>query len=273
MSMQERISNADAIVVGRATSVDAFAPDRAHPEAGLTEVTLAVENVLRGDAPDHELRFYFYRIVGSFNGPTPNFLKVGDRAIFFLRREQGILRSVHDFWESHTKVYSGRHDAVFPDKEVQKTIAEIVITPGQNFDRGEYLRALQSVEHLGVPARHSVPLLEKLAYDPDPEMAKYACIALSSVFVWGDQCLAQIVAGDPQVDVRAKARTLTQRNVKIRAHEEMELKRAPAVFFSRITYAGSQEARFILERLTKHLDAEVRGKAAELLQQMSAVGY
>jgi hypothetical protein len=45
LSPEERIARADLIVVGRAMSVETFDPDRTHPEAGLTKVSIAVENV------------------------------------------------------------------------------------------------------------------------------------------------------------------------------------------------------------------------------------
>jgi hypothetical protein len=274
LSPQERIGLADVIVVGRATSVETFDPDRTHPEAGLTKVNIAVENVLKGNSTDQELPFYFYRIVGGFNGPKPNFVRVGDRGIFFLKRDQDILRSVHDIWESHIKVYSGRHDAITVDRDVQETIARVVITPGDGFDPSEYPRSLpESVTYLGVPLRYSVPLLETLVDGPEPDTAKYACLALSDIFVWGDECLDSIARAEGDADVRTKAAELAERNLKSRQRDEQELKLGPAIFFSRISYGGVREGRFILERLAKHPDPEVRNKASELLRQINAVGY
>ena len=274
MSLTERISNASVIVVGRCKSVDAFNPQRNDPEIGLTKVTISVENVLKGNPPAGETVFYLYRVVGGFNGPKPNWVKVGDRGIFYLTEERGVLRSVHDIWESHTKVFGGQHDAISASGDIEAAIAEVVIVPGKDFDRDEYLHSLaDSVEFLGVGPQRIVPLLETLVSDNDSEMRKYACVALSGFFPWNDDCLAMVVDEENDIDLGKKARDLIQQNAQIRANDETELRLAPAVFFSRISSAGSREARFILERLRIRPDLVIRQRASDLLQQMNAVGY
>jgi hypothetical protein len=274
MSLQERISRASVILVGRCTSVEAIDPRRDHPEVALTKVTIAAENVLKGNPRSPEVAFYFYRIVGGFNGPKPNWVQVGGRGIFFLVEEQGVFRSVHDIWESHTDVFSGKHDSVDGGSDVESAIAEIVIAPGLDMDRLAYLQSLpHSVEFLGIGARRIVPLLEKLARDPDPQTRGYACVALNSVFSWADDCLADLVKQEGDADIQQRGLALLQQNAKERASDEKELRLAPAVFFSRIAFGGAAEARFVLERLLKHKDAIIRRRAADLLGQMSAVGY
>ena len=90
------------VVVGTVKGIEVVRsgiPARKDPELLLdeTQVDLDVENVLLGDWPDPKLKFVFFGFStknrGGYTGPALYRVLPGERAIFFLTVDQGLLRS------------------------------------------------------------------------------------------------------------------------------------------------------------------------------------
>lgn len=133
--------SASLVVVGRVTSVQPVGGVRNATRAPelrirLARVTLAVENVLRGSRSDATLTFYYYAFSAYRGTSLPFHLYLyrperDIRRIFFLKEEDGIVRSVGDVIDYTIPVWSGSHEGLTPPSQLCQAISWILLTPGK----------------------------------------------------------------------------------------------------------------------------------------------
>lgn len=102
--------SAPVILVGRILSSSKASGRRQYEVQGksdhvqLYEVTVAVENVLKGDAPREQCRDLFLSARRFLRGSPllgieeRGTWRLGDREMFFLNRDSGVLRTICDFY-------------------------------------------------------------------------------------------------------------------------------------------------------------------------------
>lgn len=107
------------LVVANASPIGDFRPSRidGHGPTRPWRARVKVENVLQGNVPQQEVDIFYF--VGTDNlgsSDSPLNLSAGARRIFFLQRDGGELRPIHDGWErSVEKVFSGAHPSFKTD--------------------------------------------------------------------------------------------------------------------------------------------------------------
>jgi hypothetical protein len=100
----------------------------------LRRLAVAVENVLKGQVVADRIEVYYFTWGAGFDGPQPlGFWRVGDRRIFLLRWDSGVMRTACDGLDNCTwGVYSGAHPQYGADKAkpIGYAIADILLTRG-----------------------------------------------------------------------------------------------------------------------------------------------
>lgn len=157
LASDERISDAPVILVGtiirckeigrpRSSKWDARLPMQ------LWRTTVRVENVLRGDPGSGNVNIYFFMDPGPLYGPPRlgvigkgGTWHLGDREIFFLRRDGGVLRTVFDIWGGCVEqVLTGPHPGYKPrpGESVQQMIVDILLDQSQEIDNEQMAYAV-----------------------------------------------------------------------------------------------------------------------------------
>lgn len=254
-------------------------------DVALERVQVRPERFLRGREGGAEVVFYRYGLLrGQLPGdvPTDSF-QVGERRIFFLVRENGVLRTRVDIVASSFRVFSGTHPG--PKSEsplgMSRSIAEILVLPGASFDEDGYVKSL------GVQTDRTIPLLVGfkgtaqllrivIAY-PNKRLAAEACIALYTLSPFGDECAGTLLAeaklpGTVRQKIEETVRTYGSRV----ALETERFKKRPVDWFTERVLAGTllgfdgpapkDDAQFLLDELKKHPDPSVRRNAELLLR-------
>ena len=153
--------NAPVILVGTVTAVHGLNEARLQASEWSADVTLErihvrLERFLRGQEDGVDVFFYRYGLLrGQLPGNVPlDSFHVGERRIFFLVRENGVLRTAVDIVASSFQVFSGVHadPPIENPHHMPRSIAEILVLPGTSLDEHSYVNAL------GVQAIHTVPL-------------------------------------------------------------------------------------------------------------------
>jgi hypothetical protein len=155
----------------------------------LVEVTASVENVVRGKLQAGRVRCYYYIPRGGFNGQTSEVVQ-GRRYAYFMRLQQGVLRSNADPWATAAEIGSGRHRMLpLPEPSpVGRQVAALTLTPGENINPKRFASGILDNPLLGAIGRwERVLLLRKLLEHQFPEVRIAACTALTRD--WGhDDC-------------------------------------------------------------------------------------
>lgn len=164
----------------------------------LREVRIRVEGSLEGNLSRPDLSFYYYRVMGAWDGAEPNLLGVGERSIFYLVRDAGIWRSTTDGYLSHTRLLTGDHSnsPVIDNVPVQQTIARLLLVPSKGAELDGFLGSLRRTSALamGLVGRAEVShLLRDLLMNPSPEVRGHACIALAEFPLNEKGCLTKVV--------------------------------------------------------------------------------
>lgn len=133
----------EGLVVANASPVGDFRPSRidGHGPTRPWRARVRVENVLQGNVPEKEVDIFYF--IGSDNlgsSDSPLNLPAGARRIFFLQRDGGVLRPIHDGWErSVVKVFSGAHPSlkIDPHRPATDAIVDLLLTRGEGVtDKG-----------------------------------------------------------------------------------------------------------------------------------------
>ena len=178
---------APVVLVGRVTKVGYIGPPRPSPgdvrmNTQLTRITIDVETVIKGSVPTNLVTFYYF-IFAKENATDlgrPRYIpEGGQRRIFFLKPENGLLRSVGDVTDYTLGLRSGRHARDYCQGEnAGGCIGMMLLTPGESdFENDAFARDLyQSAYVTGVLCSRTAArtLLERLMQSRDSKIAASA---------------------------------------------------------------------------------------------------
>jgi hypothetical protein len=164
-----------------------FHPSRidGHGPTRQWRARVRVEHVLRGYVPEEEVNIFYF--VGTDNlGSSDSSLNLaaGARRIFFLQRDGGELRLIHDGWErSVENVLSGAHPSFEkdPPKLAADAIVDLLLTRGEGATDKDMIEAIYRVA--GVPDKFGteavIKKLQQVARDETLPVREEACYFLA----------------------------------------------------------------------------------------------
>ena len=147
----------------------------------LNRMRLDVELVLRGDIGCGLSDVYYFYPGGPFNGPPlVGRWYTGDRRVFSLERDQGVLRMACEGADVCTfPVFSGAHPnfKVDPHKPIEETITDLLMTRGEGYvSDWDFANA---VVRGGVASdEYSIQVWRRIALVEGPEVKGAACVRL-----------------------------------------------------------------------------------------------
>jgi len=166
----------------------------------LSEVTVAVENVLQGSVNRQEIPIYYFVIASSHDG---NRLlgdwRPGERDLFYLQKDSGVFRTICDNYRSCvTRVLTGAHPNWKRDPTLYITddILRFMLSRGENCDDAAMLEAVNLAQRYGTgdpQERDVIRAVEQVAIHETPPVQHGACQVLA---YWGDGYFKER-AGDP----------------------------------------------------------------------------
>ena len=149
----------------------------------LFRITATAENVLRGGVLPDEVEVYYLKGMRMHGPPQMGVIgrgghwRIGDRLIFFLRRDSGVLRTVIDTWALPTvPVLTGGHPGYRPrtGESVEDSVIDILLDRGQHC--GDECEAA-AVSHFGLDyfdLAYAVEKLRQIGVGRGPEAAAAA---------------------------------------------------------------------------------------------------
>ena len=186
--------SAEIIVVGKVQSLNFVGP--VVQSYRLIKVEVTVENVLQGAVSTAQpLIFYFYSVYLLGSSGDMNRLRDDRRYVFFLNRENGVLRAVWDVMRSNIIVSSGKHKALpLSDKEpLSERIAVMLFTPGDDMNTIQFSDGLlRATGYTFVPIGtwRTAKLLTSLLQSSERAVRVGACEELTLDFLqnscWGN---------------------------------------------------------------------------------------
>lgn len=150
-------------------------------------VTMRVENVLRGGiAPGEDLQAFYLRSLGISGPPRMGIWHgswhIGDREVFFLQKDKGVLRTVCDtFAHCAPPVLSGAHPNYRPQpgEPVSHSIVDILLTRGQDIGDAQMASAIEHEKADGFSWTYTVEKLRELAASDAGPVREQARVTLS----------------------------------------------------------------------------------------------
>ena len=146
-----KMADATVVLLGAITHVDDLGQSRKTPirsaiRVQLTQVTVQVEQIVRGSLSSDRIQFYFFRYADDNRtaltpgGYTP---RIGERRLLFLRAEEGGLRAVGDVMDYTIRVWSGRPTSGLCEAQSPGCcIARVLLSPGEGFQPEAFARHL-----------------------------------------------------------------------------------------------------------------------------------
>lgn len=185
---------APIIVVGTITTIRDIGPARrsrkdSHPLIGPVEITVSVENVLKGAVARSAIQVFGFRwreqyVRGGLFAPYP-----GDRCLFLLRRDSGRLRLLVDSPEGSLAVfvYSGEHRDLEPRAygDAGRAMAALLLTLGPGADlagfRGYIIYYAKISMAASGDAQWVISLLKPLTMNADEIVRASAGAAIEAI--------------------------------------------------------------------------------------------
>jgi len=182
------------IVVGRILANEDIGSARKEDEFSapiqLCRVTIQIENILRGRIAKGRTAVYYFTEVGS-TGASPRLgmspyagsWHLGDRMIFFLRRDAGVLRTTCDFRDyCVVQVFSGAHPGfkATPDKSLAENIVDLLLTRGADSSNRQMIKAITKSRVLDFSEGYALRKIEQLVLGGPQEVTNAACDLLSA---------------------------------------------------------------------------------------------
>lgn len=256
----------------------------------LHELAVKPERYLRGDGPRDGVKIYRFSIEsGHLPGSVPMaFINPGERRIFFLQKENGVLRTCVDVVSSSFVVMSGEHNVEVPSqpRNIKAEIAEILLSPGANFDEEQYVNNALHGYAVGVVPRMigrrgTIGLLRRIQALDNRRVSVEACM-VSYILSWiGDNCASRLL-GDASLP--GVLRTRLEDAVSAdgdRVRRELDLIRSnPEAWYREHSREGMydpldaslrfDDIRFFLEELEKLDDRAIALNVRKLRQRHSA---
>jgi len=155
----------------------------------LNRVTVHIEKVLRGNVRDSNIPVYYFGYGRRLDGPpglgmagTGGRWRIGDREIFFLRPDSGLLRTSCDFAQRCvTPLATGEHPGFHfePGKPLAESIIDLLLTRGQNCTDEQMKKAMASGDAEGFSLDYTVKRLQQIAATEVPTVSNEACETLA----------------------------------------------------------------------------------------------
>ena len=212
----------------------------------LHELTIEVENVIRGGPITGVVRAYRYaRRAGYLPGNVPlTDILPGERHVFCLLPEGRDYRTVVDVVSGTFAVDSGRHSSTTVRLGVAEQVADMLMTPGEDYDLGRYLASLRVQTGLLIPQivgyRWTVDKLRGLIKAGPPAIAGQACASLFVLSPLGDTCAVRIASSDSFPDHIRQSMGDLVRLQGIAAERDREmLRHSPSQWYERFVEPGT----------------------------------
>jgi hypothetical protein len=148
----------------------------------LRRVDMRVENVLRGSVPKGLTTIYYFAWNEFSGGNIPlGAWKPGDRRIFWLRQDAGVLRTACDARDCTMPVYNGAHPQYEADqhKALGYALADIWFTRGQSATDADFAKQVDWGYPSTVPEAYVVENMRRLAATESALVKAAACTQLS----------------------------------------------------------------------------------------------
>ncbi len=196
----EQVSSIPFIFVGRIVSnVEVGhqkpAPWNKYQKVQLYRVNLTVENVLQGRVDSGDLYVYYFAYWGPIGSPPGLGMSkragdwhIGDREMFFLRKESGKFRTICDISDRCVvPVFSGPHPQfrINTTKPLEYNIIDLLLTRGNNADDEDMIKAIHSDRPSLFSQSYTIVKLKQLVREEAPKVRDAACKALLN---WGQRC-------------------------------------------------------------------------------------
>ncbi len=157
----------------------------------LYRVTVDVENVLRGKNIPNEIRVYYFSGVGSQGGPARLGMRenggrwrVGDRELFLLRWDSGVLRTKCDTLAACVyPVLTGAHPGfrVDPTKPIAYSVVRLLLSRGEGCSDKQMIEAIESLQSWNLSEKYALTRLLDIAETETPPVRNAACQDLADV--------------------------------------------------------------------------------------------
>jgi hypothetical protein len=197
-SYHELIDGAPIVIVGKVIAVKVVGPEvRSRDEhrypLRLRHVIVQVENTLKGTADAGAFYRYDWSPDHAMVGPW-GIVGPGERCVFSLVKEDGVLRSTMDLYPSHIEIRSGKHANYSPaaGQNARESIAELLLTPGDDVHPEAFAQSLliasgRSIDLVGgeVTSR----LMKPPPTHKDPYLREQACLVMLERFRGAVQCV------------------------------------------------------------------------------------
>lgn len=215
LTPQEAIGRADSIIVGEVKAKRLLGQTQITDKGfrvRVWEIDLRVICQIKGDLPD-TVRFYFYNydpLVGAQNGNFEYRHTTGQRGIFFLRREDSLVRSVTDLYRVTLPFDRSACPDIsrYRDRPIEEQIARLLLTPGEDPAKtAEFIRALpESVPDAVTVAGFALvnSIVQELARGHDPTIRRAACLAAYEWLYANPSCLADLERARPDASTQER---------------------------------------------------------------------
>ena len=170
-----------------------------HISVQLYRVKARTENVLKGEIIPSSIEIYYFSEVGAIGGPprlgmtsAGGTWNIGDREMFFLERESGVLRTICDCMHYCViPVLTGEHPGFKTERSapLALSITNLLLTRGKGCGDLDMIRAIQQMPNFD--RIYTIRKLKELASTETRGVREAACDALETL---GNTC-AQPGAG------------------------------------------------------------------------------
>lgn len=209
LPFDERVAGVPIILVGRVTGSSAVGKPRrsvwgASGEVQMYRVNVSVENLLKGDLSEKNIPVFYFVRWGAWEGPPRlGSWRIGDREMFFLQSNAGVLRTICDNYQHCVlPVFTGAHPGWSPDPKtgVGYQIIDFLLTRGKGCSDEDLIRQIQRTPSFDINNWSAIHKLEQLAENEPTAVRDEACHALNS---FGDTYFRTLP--DPSISLLRKA--------------------------------------------------------------------
>ena len=179
-----QIESSPIVIVGTIISdvlADRWTPRNPVPPE-LRKVSVQVENMLRGDIKSKSVSIYYFITTGGYDGPPPlGYWSLGERRIFYVKPDSGVLRMACDIVDHCTlPVLSGAHPLYKPDpaEPLNNALVDILFTRGEGVSDDLFAKGIEHAKLFGPPNQYIVTKLDLLASSSNPRIRSAVCAHL-----------------------------------------------------------------------------------------------
>ena len=151
----------------------------------LHRLTVHVGNTLRGNLQAGTILVYYFKIASSYEGNPPlgSWLR-GERNVFYIRRDAGVLRLACDLKNHCTfPIETGAHPdfRADPSQPLDAAFSELLLTKGIGVGDSDFAQAVDRNAQF-IAKQYAVPKLRLLAANSDRDIHDTVCYALKTSF-------------------------------------------------------------------------------------------